>query len=283
MLRTTTSLFVVAAVLLTPVFAAAGSSSQLFDGPIVDELRQGQTTGDDTFDHSTYDALLDRHVDMDAGTVDYAGVKRDHDELQQYLGELADADLTSLGADEQLALLINVYNGCTLDLIVDHYPGIDSIRDISSPWDIQRCEVGGHTLTLDQVEHEIIRPMYRDPRIHFAVNCAAVDCPPLADFAYQGARIDDQLRARTEAVLSDEQFVRTESRLLFGDRLRFTRVMHWYEDDFVDDQFKGHADTVAAYIGEHTQDDELGAFIEDHDGDPPARPLRYDWSLNDSN
>lgn len=271
----------VCVILLVPAVACA-SPAELMEGPIVDELREGKEQGEQTFDHEIYHTVLQRHVDLESGTVDYGALSEDRDELGDYLEQLGEASLQQLDADEQLALLLNAYNACTVELILEHYPDIDSIREISSPWDQERCEVGGHTLTLDEIEHEIIRPLYRDPRIHFAVNCAAKDCPPLADFAYRGAEIDEQLRERTEAVLSDEQFVRVESRALAADRLRYTRVMEWYEDDFVNDSFEGHADTVPAYIAEHTQNEQLSEFIENHDGDPPAAPLDYDWSLNDT-
>lgn len=269
------------AVVLAPFFALGASPAQLLEGPIVEQLREGQQGGDEAFDHSTFDALVSRHVDVQAGRVDYAAVADARDRLDEYLQQIAAAELETLDGDEQLALLINAYNACTLELIVDHYPEIDSIRDISSPWETPRCDVGGHTLSLDQIEHNVIRPMYRDPRIHFAVNCAAVDCPPLADFAYTGDEIDDQLRRRTERTLSNHRYVRIESRMIFGDRLRYTRVMHWYEDDFLDADFRGYASTVAEYIARHTEREEIRRFVEEHDGEPSASPLGYDWSLND--
>lgn len=276
------SLFITAtALLMAPVLSAAAKSAEMLDGPIVDELRTGQNSGDQRFDHSTFDALLKQFADPDAGTVDYAGLAEHRDALNRYLQSLADVDLTGLSGAEQLALLLNAYNACTLDLILNHYPDIDSIRDISNPWTTERCGVGGHTLTLDEIEHNLIRPMFRDPRIHFAVNCAAVDCPPLADFAFTGPDVVDQLQERTEATLSDERFVNIESRWIRSDRLRYTRVMHWYDDDFVDDIFRGHASTIAEYISRHTRNDEIRRFIDEHDGDPPASAMSYDWSLND--
>ncbi len=262
-------------VLLTTV-GCSPPSAELIDSPIVDELREGLDNGDESFDHSSYEQLLKRHVDHDAGTVDYESLQDDEEQLDTYLASIADADLTRLPEDEQHALLLNAYNGYTLSLILDHYPEIDSIRDISSPWTTERYEVGGYTLSLDQIEHQIIRPMYRDPRIHFAVNCAAVDCPHLAEFAYTGDELDAQLDERTEATLGNSKFVRIED-----DTLYYTRVMHWYESDFVDPDFKDHAPNVAQYISPRSTE-EIARFVDDHDGEPPASPLEYDWGLNDA-
>ncbi len=250
--------------------------ANLIDSPIVDELEQGMENGNASFDHGEYNDLLTRHVDAQEGVVDYAALQSEEAQLDEYLASIAGVDLKNLDRGEQLALLINAYNAYTLKLIVEHYPGIESIRDISDPWTTERYDVGGYTLSLDQIEHEIIRPLYRDPRIHFAVNCAARSCPYLPDVAFQGERVEQQLEARTTALLSDERFVRVD-----GDTLRFTRVMDWYEDDFINSDFIGHAPNLAQYIARYTTD-EIRAFIDEHDGDPSTSALDYDWALNDA-
>ena len=261
---------------------AAGSgcksapSAEKIDGPIVDEIEEGIASGQGGFEHATFDALVSTHADASTGTVDYAGLAEEEARLDRYLESLAGARLEELSRRAQLALFINAYNACTLKLILRHYPGLESIRDIDSPWTKPRCEVGGHRLSLDEIEHNIIRPIYRDPRIHFAVNCAATSCPHLAEFAYTGAEIDAQLEARTRATLSDEKFVRIEQ-----GSLGYTRVMEWYRDDFVDPAFAGSAGSVPRYIAEYTRK-QVRAFIEDHGGEPPSSPLEYDWSLNDA-
>jgi hypothetical protein len=250
-------------------------SADLLDKPVVDRLEQGMAEGDESFEHETYDALLSAHVDEEEGTVDYGGLAEQEAKLDAYLSEVADADLAELSGDAQLALLINAYNAYTLKLILEQYPEIDSIRDIDEPWSTVRWEVGGQKLSLDQIEHGLIRPLYQDPRIHFAVNCAAVDCPHLAESAYKGAEIDEQLEARARATLSDDKFVRIED-----GELRYTKVIHWYQNDFVDPSFQNHAESVPVYIARYTRD-EVRKFIEDHDGTPPSSPLSYDWALND--
>lgn len=250
-------------------------SADLLDKPVVDRLKQGISEGGGTFEHGRYDALLSAHVDEEEGTVDYAGLAEQEAKLDAYLSEVADADLAELSGDAQLALLINAYNAYTLKLILEYYPDIGSIRDIDDPWSTVRWEVGGQEFSLDHIEHGLIRPLYQDPRIHFAVNCAAVDCPHLAESAYTGAEIDEQLEARTRATLSDDKFVRIDE-----SELRYTKVMHWYQNDFVDSSFQNHAESVPDYIARYTRD-EVRQFIEDHDGDPLSSPLSYDWALND--
>jgi hypothetical protein len=240
------------------------------------ELQKGMEEGSGSFDHQSYDQLLSQHVNQAEGTVDYGSLKQNQKALEQYLGRIADAELETLPRDEQLALLINAYNAYTLKLILENYPDIESIKDLSNPWSTERYEVGGHTLSLDQIEHELIRPVYKDPRIHFAVNCAAVDCPYLASFAYTGAELDDQLDSRTDAILTNEQFVSVEE-----NTLRYPKVMKWYRSDFVSGSFQGSASNIAQYIKPHSRKS-IRAFIETNGGDPPVEPMSYDWSLNDA-
>lgn len=234
--------------------------AELLDAPITAELRRGMQSGDESFDHSTYDALVREHVDP-RGHVDYGALKNDEAKLDAYLRSLARADLESLSTDEQLALLINAYNAFTLRLILDHYPNIESIRDIDDPWTTRRWVVGGHTLSLDDVEHGLIRPLFDDPRIHFAVNCASLGCPPLRRGAYTGAGIDEQLDEATRRALSDPRWARVEN-----GTVKVTKVLDWYGSDF---------DSVPDFVARHASP-ELGNALKAGD----LEFLDYDWSLN---
>lgn len=277
---TVASLTRIAACLLTAtvsgIFSCAASGAERIDSPIVEAMQQGHESGETTFDHSDFEALLEAHVVLEKRAVDYASLADDKEKLDAYLDKVSEGDLTELGEDEQLALLINAYNACTLRLVLEHYPELDSIRDISKPWSKERCEVGSHSLSLDDIEHGLIRPIFKDPRIHFAVNCAAKDCPPLRPFAYTGEAIDDQLDKVTRDVLSSESFVRIEN-----EKLHVTKLFDWYGDDFVDSTFEGHASSRAEYLARYA-DKQVRAFIEEHDGEPPVSFLDYDWSLNDN-
>lgn len=114
---------------------------------------------------------------------------------------VGDADFEALGRDEKLAFLINAYNAFTLRLILDHRP-LASIRDIPSSerWDAVRWVLAGRTVSLNQIEHELIRPNFAEPRIHFALVCAAVGCPPLRTEAYTGAELEEQLTDQSRYV-----------------------------------------------------------------------------------
>ena len=222
-----------------------------------------------TYDHSLLDGVLKRFVDG-SGLVDYAGLSKNAEDLDRYIESLAAAPLDSLGRDESLALLINAYNAFTLRLILDYYP-IKSIRDIpeGKRWKHGRWRLAGKTLSLDQIEHEQIRPTFSEPRIHFALVCAAVDCPPLRKEAYTAAKLEAQLEAQTS-------YVHTHERWLRHDRdtgvLHLTSLYDWYGNDF--EQSAGSVlDFVARYVPS------VKAAMD------AKRPLKikwldYDWSLN---
>jgi hypothetical protein len=232
------------------------------------------SAGDSQFDHDEYGELLEAHVDYEAGRVDYSGLSDDERQLDAYLADLADADVDRLDADAQLALLINAYNAFTLKLILDHYPDIESIKDISKPWDETRWTLAGVELSLNEIEHGLIRPIYRDSRIHFAVNCASIGCPPLAPWPYTGERLDEQLDRAAERTLGDQRYARVEDGVL-----EVTPLLNWYRADFVSEAYNPSADTVPSYVALFG-DRKIREFIEQSD-DPPYAYLSYDWSLND--
>lgn len=156
----------------------------------------GAAEADAGFSHEIWDGLLTRFVhlsaDDTASRVDYEGFAEARQMLAAYLGQLASVtrvDFDRWPVAEQLAFLINAYNAWTIDLILEHYPGIESIRDIGflpgAAWRLRRVELFGRKMSLDTLEHDMIRgwDRFREPRIHFAVNCAAVGCPALSDRA----------------------------------------------------------------------------------------------------
>ncbi|MCM2370202.1 VTT domain-containing protein [Aporhodopirellula aestuarii] len=220
-------------------------------------------------DHSALDGLLHTHVD-DAGWVDYAGMKTRERELDAYLDAISHVSFEKIGRDEKLALLINGYNAATLKLILENWP-VDSIKDIpeSQRWDAERWIIGGNTWSLNQIEHEQIRPNFAEPRIHFALVCAAVGCPPLRNEAYQGEQIDEQLQQQTEYVHRHATWFQFESD---ETRLRLTQLYKWYRGDF--EQADGSMTKFAAKYSSELRK-ALGA------GQSPTPDwLPYDWQLN---
>src|SRR5688500_5159413 len=160
------------------------------------------------FDHSAFDRLLKAHVTAD-GRVDYDGFSR-APAFAEYLGQRARAAPDTLSRDEQLAFWINAYNAYTIQLVNAHGER-KSIRNINKtlgvikamgPWKEEIVRAGGKTMSLDFVEHEIIRKRFREPRIHFALVCAARSCPPLRREAYTGARLEAQLEEQARIFIA---------------------------------------------------------------------------------
>jgi uncharacterized protein DUF547 len=157
--------------------------------------------------------------------------------------------------------------------VLDH-PRVASIRDIPGVWTERRHRVGGFDLTLDEIEHRILRPFFKDPRIHFALNCASRSCAPLPAWAYDGDRLEAQLEERARAFLADKRNVRVE-----GSNLLLSRYFDWYGSDFTAAGWRGTAPSIADYVARHAAPD-VARFIDKHAGKPPIGFRDYDWSLN---
>lgn len=261
----------VLASLLLPTAACSAPAAKPASGAVADQVRAALESGEGTFDHATLDGLMAGGVRE--GLVDYGYFQEHRSELDAYLREVAGADLASLDADHLMALLINAYNAYTIQSILDHWP-VESIRDIDGVWDTTTHPVGGHQLTLDAMEHNLLRPFYQDPRIHFVVNCASASCAPLPTWAFAGEDLESQLEERTRAFLEDPQNVRVED-----GELRVSKYFDWYGEDFTAEGWSPRADTIPAFIARYSRP-EVGTFIQDAEGTPKLRFLDYDWSLN---
>jgi len=188
-------------------------------------------------DHAAWDKLVKKHVN-DKGFVNYTNFKKDYDELKKYLDILsANApNEKTWSKEEQLAYWINAYNAFTVQLILDHYPGISSIKDIGSKikipfvsdaWTVKFIKIGGKKMDLNNIEHGIIRKQFDEPRIHFALVCAAKSCPPLRNEAYTAASLDKQLDGQGRDFLNDK-FKNDINK----DKAVITKIMSWYGGDF---------------------------------------------------
>ena len=142
--------------------------------------------------------LLKKHVNS-KGNVNYAAFKKDEAALDAYLDQLQSNPVDrNMSKNERLAYWINVYNAFTIKLILDNYP-LNSIKDLEGgkPWDKVFIKLGNTSYSLNMVENEVIRKRFTEPRIHFAVNCAAASCPPLLNDAFYPDRLTNQLAERT--------------------------------------------------------------------------------------
>jgi len=239
-------------------------------------------------DHSAFTAVLGQHVR--GPLVDYAALQRDRGALDAYLATLGRTDTAALAAaprDERLAFWINAYNACALRLVIDHYPirkagfpasvlrslqGVpaNSIRQIADTWTREFCEVAGRARALDEIEHEILRPM-GEARIHFAVNCASRSCPVLAPDAYSAAELEEQLDAAVRRFMAIPEHYHLEA----GDQpvLRLNKVLDWYKDDF------GGTGGVVQFFVSYARADTAAILAS---GLVRVEYLDYDWTLNDT-
>ncbi|MGE3730751.1 MAG: DUF547 domain-containing protein [Lysobacterales bacterium] len=209
---------------------------------LIDLGGRAATAADTIPAHGDFSRLLQRHVrwlpNGHASVVDYAGFARDRAGLQAYLKSLSAVSTETYAgwpqADQQ-AFLINAYNAATIELILGHYPALESIKDLggllSSPWQKPVLDLLGKTRSLDDIEHGLLRGAanYRDPRIHFAVNCASIGCPALRNEAYTGVQLEQQLEDQTQRFLAD----RSRNRFDADDRsLLLSPIFDWYGADF---------------------------------------------------
>ena len=246
-----------------------------------------------TFDHTyaKYHRLLRKHVVMTR--VNYTTLKQERstlNEVVQAFSHATESDFTRWSTPRQLAFLINAYNIFTLQTIVDHYPierrwfdfwnPANSIKQISGVWSTFRWQLAGSQMSLDDIEHNVIRRNYAEPRIHFALNCASISCPPLKSVPYVDVRLEQQLTLAARDFLASDEGIRVE-----GDYLYVSRLFDWYGDDFVADydnlvEVPGTArDRAIAGIVATYGPSEASQVAQS--GRAHIRFLPYDWSLND--
>jgi hypothetical protein len=222
-------------------------------------------------DHALYEDLLTKYVR--SGVVNYQGFKNEEKKLDEYLKTLENVDTSKLSRNEQLAFYINTYNATTIKLILSAYPGIRSIWDLGSriltwksPFRKKIVRIEGKTISLDDLEHGIIRPRFKEPRVHFAINCASRSCPPLISEPYQGSILDQQLDASTRAFLNNP-----ERNHLGGNTLRVSKIFKWFGEDFNDD-------AVGFFL--RFADAGLREKLVANRDKIEVKYLDYDWSLN---
>ena len=219
---------------------------------------------------SIWAGLLEKYVDD--GMVDYAGFQRDEEKLDRYLKELASIDPQQLSPNAQYAFFINVYNAWTIKLILSAYPDVKSIKELGSlfktPWEKPIVELATGTFTLDDIEHKILRPKFKDPRIHFVVNCASISCPPLRSEPYTAKKLNSQLEDATRRFLNHPDSYRLEGALFY-----VSRIFKWYGEDF-------NNDALGFYL-QYAEDD-LKQKLQAAGEKLTVRYLEYDWGLNGS-
>lgn len=231
-----------------------------------------------TVDHGDFDRFLMTYISVDRrglNRVDYGGVSdADRALLEKYIETLALTKVSHFNRPEQMAFWINAYNALTLRVVLEHYP-VASIRDIDlsegffadGPWDEKVLSVEGFALSLNDIEHRILRPIWNDPRIHYAVNCASIGCPNLAPNAYRSASLEEMLDQAAVA------FVNAPRNIEFiSDELTVSKIYSWFAADF-----GGDGASILKHLRQYADDDlqdrlKSVSHIFDY---------TYDWSLND--
>lgn len=230
-------------------------------------------------DFSAWDGLLKRYVVPSAdgvNLVDYAAFRAGgRAELEKTITDLTALPISSYNRNEQFAYWVNLYNAVTIKVILDHYP-VETIRDIdispglfaSGPWDKELVSVEGEDLSLNDIEHRILRPIWDDPRIHYAVNCASIGCPNLAVDAYEGEKLEPMLEAAARAYINDPRGVTID-----GNTVTVSKIYDWFQEDF-----GSSTQSVLAHLKSYAAPDlaERLKAIGDIQG------TAYDWSLNDA-
>ncbi len=175
-------------------------------------------------DHNSWDVLLKKHVDEN-GFVSYNDFLNDQDQLTSYLNHLSlNVPNDNWNVNEQLAYYINLYNAATIDLILKNYP-VKSIKDIHKPWATPFITMGKKKYSLGDIEHNILRVM-KEPRIHFAINCASYSCPKLLNEAFIASKIEEQL----ERVTLD--FINSDKNDISVSNPKLSKIFKWYKKDF---------------------------------------------------
>ena len=238
--------------------------------------------------HASWESLLGQNISSinngGSTAVNYAAFKDERAKLQGYLellGKVSQSEFDAWSKSKQLAFLINAYNAWTVEFILTKYPAIDSIKDLgsffNSPWDKEFIPLLGKTVSLNDIEHGLIRgsDRYNDPRIHFAVNCASIGCPALREEAYTGDKLEQQLTEQTERFLTD-----TSRNYVKGNNFYMSSIFKWYGEDF-EKGFRGTKSIqsfVSLYADALTLTDVQKTAL--NKASLNIKFLDYDWNLN---
>ena len=272
--------FLFLSLIMSPLFANAGAFEQLFapKPELWNVWLIHNKTSDNHIEHQDWNLFLKNNVQSERGEVNriaYAMVSdKERNRLSSYIEKMQKISINDYQRDEQLAYWINLYNAVTVDIVLKNYP-VESIRDIDispgffsdGPWGKKVLNIQGETLSLNDIEHRILRPIWKDARIHFAVNCASLGCPNLQQRAFMAKTINKQLDSAAQEFIAHPRGVR-----LVSDGVIVSSIFSWFQQDFGETE-----EDVIAYIQRYANN-EMHAKLE---GMQFFAGDEYDWSLND--
>ena len=230
-------------------------------------------------DHSGWNTFLGKYVlqgEDGVNRVRYSSVSdTDRQQLRNYIAALEHIPIRRYSSEQQLAYWINLYNAATIDVVLQHYP-VSSIRDIDispgfladGPWKKKLLSIEGEPVSLNDIEHRILRPVWRDPRLHYALNCASIGCPNLSNNAYHADTIDTQLDQAATTYVNHPRGVSFNN-----GKLYISSIYSWFRADF------GESD---AAVIDHLQLYALAPLKDALADSGRIAGYRYDWSLNDA-
>lgn len=215
------------------------------------------------FSHAPLDALLKKHVRR--GKVDYQGIKSTSQaQLDAYVAAVGKARIGAMSRQTRLAFYLNAYNALVIKGVVDRLPGLSSVMKVKGFFDKQRHLVAGKRVTLNQLENTIIRPTFKEPRIHFALVCGARSCPPLRAAAFRAAGLDGVLERLARNFINSGYGVQVK-----GDAVKVSQLFKWYAADF---------EQASGSVGKY-----LARYHKTHAERLPTAKLgylHYSWALN---
>ena len=272
-------------IISTLVLASCTQSESLLSGIEPQNTQASATVNPaQAIDYESYAKLLSKYVN-DRGLVDYPQLQSNRKSLDKFNNNIAavtPATFLGWSESEQIAFLMNAYNSYTLAAIINREPLTESIRDIPQVWKKKQYQVVGQNKSLDDIEHGTLRKDYDEPRLHAALVCAAMSCPPLLNEPYRGETLDAQLDERVSAWLADPQRGLNIDRQ--NDTVSISKIFDWYGKDWLsrygtNEGFAGNEKQKAVlnFISNYVSPEDARYLKE---GDYRVKYLDYDWSLN---
>ncbi|NER03855.1 MAG: DUF547 domain-containing protein [Okeania sp. SIO3C4] len=264
------------------------ASCGVFNSPTnLGENNQGRqestATSAQPFNYQDYNSILKEYVNAE-GLVDYERLKKNRQKLDEFnaaIGAVTPSTYDSWTEAEKIAFLVNAYNSFTLESIIDNYP-TKSIRNIIGVWKIRKFDIVGEKLTLDHIEHQILRKEFNEPGIHVALVCAAISCPPLRREAFTGSQLEQQLDDQANKFLVNNQGFRIDRE---NNAVYFSSIFKWFGEDYKKtygqepniDGLNNTETAIVNYAHQYVSPDDQKYLKQ---GGYQVKYSNYDWSLN---
>ncbi len=271
------------ALLIGTVALLAGCTNSATLAPSNSQTAQTAVTTAASLDYKDYETILRSYVN-DAGLVDYLALQANAQPLEDFvakLGAISPSSYDAWSEPDKIAFLINAYNAITLESIIKQRPLKGSIKDIFGVWNFNKHQVAGKSLTLDNIEHDILRKDFQEPRIHAALVCAAISCPLLRQEPYRGERLNEQLEDQVNQWLSSDHGLKIDRT---QNKVAISALFKWFGEDWQakynsSDKFTGSDKERAAlnFISRYVSSEDRDYLAA---GNYQVEYLDYDWSLN---